>query len=169
MKIEKNKVVSVTYDLFSSGQGDEQKSHVESTDKENPLTFLYGAGSLIPAFEENLTGKQPGDTFEFEIPAAEAYGEKDEEYISQIPLKEFGEDVDLSMFKPGSQLKLVDQDGHDLFGKVLNMTNETVTIDFNHKLAGHTLHFKGEVIEVREPSQDEIAHGHAHGPGGVHH
>ncbi len=63
MKIEKNKVVSVTYDLFSAEKGEEQKSHVESTDKTNPLTFLFGAGSLIPAFEENLTGKQPGDTF----------------------------------------------------------------------------------------------------------
>lgn len=169
MKIEKNKVVSVTYDLFSAKEGAGEKSHVESTDKENPLTFLYGAGSLIPAFEENLSGKQPGEPFEFEIPASEAYGEKDEEYISRIPIKEFGEDVDLSLFKPGSQLKLVDQEGHDLFGKVLNMDNETVTIDFNHKLAGHNLHFKGEVIEVRDASKDEIAHGHAHGPGGHQH
>ena len=169
MKIEKNKVVSVTYDLYSVEKGEERKSHVESTDKSNPLTFLYGTGSLIPAFEENLSGKKTGDSFEFDIPASDAYGEKDEEYISKIPLKEFGEDVDLSLFKPGSQLKLVDQEGHDLFGKVINMDNDSVTIDFNHKLAGHDLHFKGEVIEVREASQDEIAHGHAHGPGGHHH
>lgn len=168
MKVEKNKVVSVTYDLFSAAKG-ENESHVESTNKENPLTFLYGAGSLIPAFEENLSGKESGDKFEFEIPAADAYGEKDEDYISRIPISEFGEDVDLSMFKPGNSLKLVDQDGNDLFGKVLNMDKETVTIDFNHKLAGQNLHFKGEIIEVRDASKEEIAHGHAHGPGGHHH
>lgn len=168
MKVEKNKVVSVTYDLYSAEKG-EEKSHVESTNREHPLTFLFGAGSLIPAFEENLAGKEPGDKFDFEIPAAEAYGERDKEYVSRIPLNEFGDDIDLSMFKPGNNLKLVDQEGNDLFGKVLNMDKETVTIDFNHKLAGHTLHFKGEIIEVRDASKEEIAHGHAHGPGGHHH
>ena len=168
MKVEKNKVVSVTYDLYS-GEGNDKEAHVESTDRAHPLTFLYGAGSLIPAFEDNLSGKEPGDKFDFKIQAAEAYGEKEKDYISRIPIREFGDEVDMNLFKEGNQLKLVDQEGNDLFGKVINVDNEFVTIDFNHKLAGHDLHFKGEVIDVRDASQEEIAHGHAHGPDGHHH
>jgi len=163
MKIEKNKVVSVTYKLEANPEGSEKK-HVETADAQNPLVFLFGSGGLIPAFEDNLSGLAKGDNFSFSINAADAYGEIIPDALVDLPIDIFKVDgvVDMGMLKKGNMIPMTDKDGNRLDGKVVDVTGESVKMDFNHPLAGHQLHFSGEVIEIREASEEELAHGHAH-------
>ena len=171
MTIEKNKVVSVEYTLtVKNGSGEE--SLVEKTDKAHPFVFLFGAGGLIPAFEDNLSGKKVGDGFDFYIKAAEGYGEHDAGHVVNIPIEAFkGEDgkVNTDEVAVGKTLPMIDNQGHRLQGLVQEVNEQFVRMDFNHPLAGQDLHFTGKVIEVREATAEEISHGHVHGPGGHHH
>ncbi len=170
MKIEKNKVVSVTYDLHSTSGEKTEKTHVESTGSNDPLVFLFGAGNMIPAFEKNLEGKSAGDSFEFSINSSNAYGENDADAIVNLPLDVFKTDgvVDLKLLQTGNIIPLMDNEGNKMNGKVVKVEAETVLMDFNHPLAGHDLHFKGHVTEVREASPEEISHGHVHSGHGGH-
>jgi FKBP-type peptidyl-prolyl cis-trans isomerase SlyD len=163
MKIDQNKVVSVTYRL-EANQAGEEKQHIETADADNPLTFLFGSGGLIPDFEENLMGLGKGDKFSFSIEAANAYGEFEEEALVEIPMDIFKVDgvIDMAMLKTGNVVPMTDSEGNRLDGKVIGISGENVKMDFNHPLAGHQLHFSGEVLEVRDPSPEELSHGHAH-------
>ena len=163
MKIELNKVVSVTYRLEANQEGKE-KVHIETAGADKPLTFLFGFGGLIPAFEENLSGKSVGDKFSFSIDAANGYGEIEAEALVDLPLDIFKVDgvVDVSVLKTGNIIPMSDREGNRLDGRVVGLNGDTVKMDFNHPLAGQHLHFSGEVIEVREASEEELAHGHAH-------
>jgi FKBP-type peptidyl-prolyl cis-trans isomerase SlyD len=164
MKIEKNKVVSVNYDLHSTSAEAKEKTHVESTGNDNPLVFLFGAGNMLPEFEKNLEGKSAGDSIEFSIHAGNAYGENDAEALAQIPLDVFKTDgvVDLELLQTGNIVPLMDNDGNRMNGKVVKVDEDTVLMDFNHPLAGHDLHFEVTVIDVREATAEEISHGHVH-------
>ena len=163
MKIATNKVVSVTYRLEANTEGSERQ-HIETAGTDRPLTFLFGSGGLIPAFEENLAGKIVGDSFAFSIEAADAYGVSEPEAIIDLPIDIFKVDgvIDVQMLRAGNVIPMNDREGNRLDGRVVSVGTETVKMDFNHPLAGHALHFSGEVIEVREASEEEIAHGHAH-------
>ncbi|HEX5003445.1 MAG TPA: FKBP-type peptidyl-prolyl cis-trans isomerase [Bacteroidia bacterium] len=163
MKITKNKVVSVTYSLDANTEGAE-KQHIETAGADRPLTFLFGSGGLIPTFEANLEGLTVGDSFTFSIDAAEAYGLSEPEAIIDLPLDIFKVDgvLDMSMLKTGNIIPMNDREGNRLDGKVVEIGTETVKMDFNHPLAGHQLHFSGEVKEVRDASEEELSHGHAH-------
>ncbi|MBK7182636.1 MAG: FKBP-type peptidyl-prolyl cis-trans isomerase [Bacteroidetes bacterium] len=168
MTIDLNKVVSVNYHLTIKGT----EEHVEQTSKENPFLFLYGTGGLLPDFENNLKGKKVGDSFDFFIDAVNGYGVRDEQHVVMIPIDAFlGEDgkLDEENVKVGVTLPMVDNEGNRLYGKVQEITAEYVKMDFNHPLAGQDLHFKGEVLEIREATEEELAHGHAHGPHDHHH
>jgi FKBP-type peptidyl-prolyl cis-trans isomerase SlyD len=168
MKIENNTVVSVNYNLSIKGTGEQ----VEQTSKEQPFVFLFGSGGLLPDFESNLSGKQAGDSFDFFIDAANGYGTRDEQHVVMIPIEAFqGEDgkLDDENVKVGVTLPMVDNEGNRLYGQVLEINAEHVKMDFNHPLAGQDLHFKGEVLEVRQATEEEISHGHVHGPHGHHH
>ncbi len=163
MKIDNNKIVSVTYRLEANTTGNE-KQHIETADAERPLVFLFGSGGLIPAFEENLAGKQKGDNFSFSIDAVNAYGEIENEALVDLPLDIFKVDgvIDMSVLQTGNIVPMTDRDGNRLDGRVLEIGDESVKMDFNHPLAGHQLHFSGEVMEVRDASEEELSHGHAH-------
>jgi FKBP-type peptidyl-prolyl cis-trans isomerase SlyD len=168
MTIQKNSVVSVNYNLSIKGTGEQ----VEQTSKEQPFVFLFGVGGLLEDFESNLIGKKTGDTFDFFIDHARGYGVRDEQHVVMIPIDAFkGEDgtFDSENIKVDVTVPMVDNDGNRLYGKVMEITSEHVKMDFNHPLAGQDLHFKGEVLEVRAATDDELAHGHVHGPHGHHH
>lgn len=168
MIIDMHTVVTVNYKLTNKTTGE----FVEETNSENPLVFLFGVGGIIPDFEMNLHGKTVGDTFDFAIEAANAYGNSSEENIVPIPTSVFkGEDgsIDTTQIFVGAIVPMTDNQGNHMRGKVVSMDDETVKMDFNHPLADQDLHFSGEVLEVRAATQDEIAHGHVHGPGGHHH
>lgn len=165
MKIDKHTVASVTYTLEVDGE------HVETADKSNPLTFLVGVGSMIPGFEQQLVGKEPGDTYDIAVSPSEGYGDPNPEAIIDLPKDVFKIEGELQedMMVVGNVIPLQDQQGNPMQGIVLEVGDDTVKMDLNHQLAGKSLHFTGEVLEVRSATKDEIAHGHVHGPGGHHH
>ena len=170
MKIGKNAVVSVDYHLTSS-IGGEPENLVEQTSVEHPFVFLFGSGSLLPDFEKNMIGKSAGEPFDFKITAESGYGLVQQDYIVKIDKSAFMVDgiFDSERVKVGNELEMNDADGNILVGLVMEITDAHVTMDFNHPLAGHDLHFQGKILEVREATADEISHGHVHGPGGHQH
>ena len=168
MQINSNTVVSLMYALTNDKTGEA----IETTDENNPLVFLYGVGAMIPDFETNLNGKKAGDTFDFSIGAALAYGLPSEEEIVMIPSNVFHDDkgnFDHAMFSVGTLVPMSDGQGHQLRGRILEITDEAVKMDFNHALAGTDLHFVGKILDVRSATEEEISHGHAHGPHGHQH
>ena len=172
MTIEKNKVVSVNYNLTSKKPGETQEQFIEKTDSTNPFVFLYGVGGLIAGFEANLIGKKVGDAFDFHIASADAYGDRNVENVATIPITAFHDEkgkLDHDMVKVGNVLPMTDHEGNRMQGTVEEITADHVRMDFNHPLAGHELHFQGTVTEVREATAEELAHGHVHGQGGHHH
>jgi FKBP-type peptidyl-prolyl cis-trans isomerase SlyD len=168
MKIDKDTVVSVNYLLTNKGTGEK----IEQTSKENPFVFLFGTGGLLEEFEKNLFNKVVGDTFDFVIDAEKGYGLRNDEFVANVPMDAFLDEqgnFDSESIKVGVTLPMVDNEGSPLYGTVLEITDTHVNMDFNHPLAGQDLHFKGEILEIRNATQDELAHGHVHGPGGHHH
>jgi FKBP-type peptidyl-prolyl cis-trans isomerase SlyD len=165
MKIEINTVPSVTYTLSVDGE------LIESTSSENPLVFLFGSGGMIPGFEKELEGLEIGDTYDFVVEPSEGYGDINPDAIIGVPLDVFKVDgeIDQNMMQIGNVLPMQDQNGMPMEGTIVSISEEEVTMDFNHMLAGKTLHFTGEIIDIRKAEEEEITHGHVHGPGGHHH
>jgi FKBP-type peptidyl-prolyl cis-trans isomerase SlyD len=172
MQIGPNTVVGVDYSLSTFDNDPANKSFVEKTTKESPLVFLFGAGNLLPEFEENLAGKTVGDSFDFMITPENGYGLASDENIVKLPKSVFapeGEELDTEVVFEGNRIPMTDNEGYRYMAKVVSISPEEITMDFNHELAGKNLHFTGTVVEVREASEEELAHGHVHGPGGHHH
>ncbi len=163
MKIEPQHVVSLTYDLYVDQDGTENL--VESATEEQPLTFLYGAGQMLPKFEENLSTLSTGDNYDFHLTAEEAYGEYDDEAVANLPLEMF-QGADLP--KVGDILPLQDNNGNRFQGQVVSVAEDSLIVDLNHPMAGQPLHFKGVILNVRPANEDELSHGHAHGADGHH-
>jgi FKBP-type peptidyl-prolyl cis-trans isomerase SlyD len=171
MIVENKKVVSVKYRLSSSKDKGEEK-FVEETGNDNPLVFLFGVGGLIETFENNLKGKKPGDKFDFHIESEKAYGTYDASKIVDIPMEVFLDKdgkLDTNVFKVGAIVPMSDDKGNHMRARIEKMGISHITMDFNHPMAGHDLHFNGEVMDVRDATAEELAHGHVHGPGGHHH
>lgn len=168
MSISKNKVVSLTYELREDSiSGD----LIEVVKAEQPFVFLFGAGGLLPEFESNLEGKVIGSTFDFQILAANAYGEFDDTAMEYVPKEIFMIDGKLAedLLVPDRVINLRDQDGHLVRARVAEVGEAEVLLDFNHPLAGVNLHFSGSILDIREATAEELEHGHVHGPGGHHH
>lgn len=165
MKIEKHTVASVTYTLRVDGQ------LVEETGTDNPLTFLAGVGMMIPGYENQLMGKKEGDAYDITVNPEEGYGEVDPKAIVDLNKDIFKVEGEIreDLLQEGKTVPMQDQNGNPLEGTIKSISDETVTMDFNHRLAGKTLHFTGEILNVRKATDEEISHGHVHGPGGHHH
>lgn len=163
MKITENMVVTVTYNLNANLPQQDQK-HIETADATQPLKFLFGIGMMIPGFEHGLEGKVKGDSFSFSINPEDAYGDTDENAVVNLPIEIFKVDdvVDFQILKVGNTLPMSDGQGNVMNGKVMSFDDKMVTMDFNHPLAGHTLHFTGEVMDVRVATPEELDHGHVH-------
>ena len=166
--IEKNKVVSLHYRLRKDNKEGEL---IEETYNADSMTFLYGVGGMIPKFEQELAGLKAKDTFSFAIEAKEAYGEFDESAIVDLDIDIFKVEgkLDENMMKVGAILPMSNAEGHKLDGKIKEMTDKSVKMDFNHPLAGQNLHFEGEIVTLRDASEEEIQHGHVHQEGAHHH
>ncbi|MEM0999837.1 MAG: peptidylprolyl isomerase [Bacteroidota bacterium] len=162
MEIKKNHVAVITYVLK-----DADGELIQETSKEEPFAFIHGTGQVLPAFDTNLAGKVAGDTFEFGLEVQDAYGDYDPSRIEQLDAKIFAE-APPEYIKVGVSLPM-EYNGHTVFGTIVEITDEAIKMDFNHPLAGKGLHFSGEVLDVRPATQEELAHGHAHGTGGAQH
>jgi len=160
MKIEKDMVVSVHYKGTLTENGEE----FDSSHGRDPLTFLVGHGQMIPGFEEEILGAEKGEKRTFSLEPDKAYGQHDPAGIQKVPKDQFPPDI-----KVGSVMSAEMQDGNQIPLTVVEIGDTEVTIDFNHMLAGKNLTFEVEIIDIRESSDEEKSHGHAHGPGGHHH
>ena len=160
MNIAANTVVSIDYTLRNDA-GDV----LDQSSPEAPLSYLHGHNNVISGLEHALLGKAKADRLEASIAPAEAYGEYDATLVQAVPRAMFQgvDDIDVGM-----QFQ-TQMDGGVQVVTVKEVNDDTVTIDGNHALAGQTLHFDVTVKGVREASQEELDHGHVHGPGGHHH
>lgn len=166
MKIETNKYVTLSYDLHV-GEDDEREL-MESATKEAPLEFIYGTNSMLQSFEDQIEGKNPGDTFTFTLTPEEAYGEYADDRVIELPKSVFqvNGEIDEEILFEGNTVPMMDSDGNKLMGSVVEIKDDVVSMDFNHPLAGETMHFTGSVIDVREATAEEIATLFAHDGGG---
>ena len=170
MAVEKNKVVSVHYVLHVDHEG--EKVIADRSEAEGPLQYIHGGGMLLPEFESNLEGLEKGDGFKFTIKAENGYGVRDDQNVAAIPLESFKDekgDIDQEMVKAGNVLPMVDENGHQFQGLIVEVKGDQVIMDFNHPLAGKDLYFSGQVADIRDATPEELEHGHVHGPGGHHH
>lgn len=154
MTIARNKVVAMHYTV-----SDTNGNELDSSAGGEPLVLLYGHGSLIPGLENALEGKSTGDKFNATIAAADAYGERYDELVQTVPKSMF-DSMEVSV---GMRFRASGQDGQQRSVIVLEVTDEEVVVDGNHPLSGLDLTFDVEIVAVRDASEDELAHGHAHG------
>ena len=166
LKMKENTVVRVHY----TGTLPDTGEVFDSSEGREPLTFLVGHGKMIPGFEEEMMGAILGERREFTLEAARAYGERDENAVMQIPRAAFDQLIASTGATLEVGMTLVAQMPHGPAPfLVVDLNDEIVTADFNHALAGKSLTFSVEIVELREATKEEIDHGHAHGPGGVEH
>ena len=154
-------VVSLHYTLK-----DKDGEVIDSSDGRDPMAYLHGADNIVPGLEKELLGKSVGDSIETVVPAAEGYGEREGPGPQPIPLSAFPEDAGL---KSGMQIAVQGPDGQPMPLWVIDIKDDQVMVDAEHPLAGVNLHFTVEITGLRAASEEEIAHGHPHGPGGHHH
>ncbi|PLX12955.1 MAG: peptidylprolyl isomerase [Marinilabiliales bacterium] len=123
---------------------------IEEINDSNPAEFVFGIGQLLPDFEQNLSGLNSGDEFDFSIKAENAYGPIDPYAIFDIPLDTFEVDgkIDEKMIQIGNVLPMTDNEGNKHHGKIIKILKDAITLDFNHPLAGENLNFVGKVISV---------------------
>ena len=159
--VEQDSVVSVIYTGTFSVSGDVFDTNIGS----EPLVFLVGHGNMIEGFEQEMLGAAIGESRQFTLTPERAYGNRDDDAVQPIPKSQFPEGMEL---EAGMVLGAQSEQGPIQFS-VVEVGEDTVTVDFNHQMAGHTLHFSVEVVDIREATSDELAHGHAHGPGHHHH
>lgn len=162
MALDKNDVVTLKYVLHTNDENGE-KVFVEETSNDNPLSFLYGVGMMIPKFEQEIQNLSTGDKTSFEIAPSEGYGERNPEAMTQLPMEMFqGQELP----PVGAVLPLSDNQGNNFQAMVLEVTPEAVVVDLNHPMAGRSLFFDVEILNTRPATEEELAHGHAHGADG---
>ncbi len=156
LEISKHSMVTLTYDLRID---DDQGEVVEQATTDRPLQFLYGAGTMLPKFESHLAGLKEGEPFEIRLSKNDAYGDVNEDAIVELPKNVFLVDgkFDDELIAVGNSVPMMSSNGQRLNGLVLEINDEAVKMDFNHPLAGEDLYFAGKVVEVREPSEEELA------------
>ena len=162
--VTKNVVASVHY----TGTMPESGEVFDSSEGRDPLTLLVGHGQMIPGFEEEIQGAKIGEKRTFTLTPDKAYGERQEEAMMKIPREEFSALEEEAKLEIGMTLVAQMQHGPAPF-TVTELTDDEVTADFNHKLAGESLTFAVEIIELRDADAEELSHGHVHGPNGHHH
>ena len=155
MKIGQNKVVEFCYELEVDGQV------VDKTTKERPLDYIHGTGCLLPKLEEHIEGMEAGAKFDVTLSPVDAYGEIDPSRIIDLPKAAFevNGEVREDLLVPGNTIPMLNGSGAVIPGVVLEVSEDSVKMDLNHQMAGKTLHFKGEILTVREATEKELTEG----------
>jgi len=155
MKIENNKVVSLTYELEADGKV------VDRVTKDKPLEYIQGMHMLIAKFEEAVASLEEGSTFDFTLSPADGYGDYDPKMKFDVPRTAFtiNGEIREDLMQPGRTLPMINSSGHVVNAVVCEVKEDGVTLDFNHPMAGKALHFKGEILSVRDATGKELAEG----------
>lgn len=160
MQVTQDAVVSIHYTLTN-----DQGVTLDSSAGGEPLAYLHGNGNLIPGLERALDGKSAGDKLQVQVVAADAYGELDPDLVQDVPRDAFRGIDDIQV---GMQFQAQSNHGPRAV-VVTKVASDVVTVDGNHPLAGQNLNFEVEIKDVREATEEELEHGHVHGPGGHEH
>jgi FKBP-type peptidyl-prolyl cis-trans isomerase SlyD len=155
-----NTVVSIDYTLTDS-----EGEVLDQSEPGSPLVYLHGADNIIPGLEEALTGKSKGDALKVVVAPEDGYGEYDESLVAEVERDRF---PDADKVELGDEFQANTPDGPRMV-TVIEIEDDSITIDANHPLAGETLHFDVKIVDIRVATAEEISHGHVHGPGGHHH
>lgn len=159
MQIEDNAVVTFHYTLTN-----DDGELIESSKESTPLAYIHGQGRIISGLESALEGRQTGDKFNVRLEPGDAYGERTDELVQTMPRSAFVDADDLDV---GMAFRALSEGGETIV-HVVNIEGDQVTVDGNHPLAGQALNFDVEVEDVREATEEELSHGHVHGPHGAH-
>jgi FKBP-type peptidyl-prolyl cis-trans isomerase SlyD len=157
--VQNDKVVSMEYTLHVDNQ------EIDSSKGQEPLQFLVGHGNIISGLEREMIGMKVGDSKDVVIAPAEGYGEFDEEAFMDVPRGAFPQDMPI---EEGAELTVKDDSGQSRYARIDAINGDNVTLNFNHPLAGDELHFNVKVVDLREPTAEELEHGHVH-QNGHHH
>jgi len=158
MQIGAKKAVTINYTLKNDAG-----EVLDSSEGKEPLTYLHGEGNIVPGLEAALEGKAVGDKVAVTLSPEQAYGQRDEKAIRNVPRRKLPK----GNVQVGTRFQMQTEAGV-VIGTVLALRGDYVTVDANHPLAGQTLHFDVSVVEIRDATAEELEHGHVHGPGGHH-
>lgn len=159
-KVQNNVVVLMEYTLHVDNQ------EIDSSKGQDPLQFLVGHGNIISGLEREMIGMQVGDSKDVVIQPVDGYGEFDEEAFMSVPRGAFPKDIPV---EEGTELTVRDDAGQARYARIDAIDGDNVTLNFNHPLAGDELHFSVKVVGLREPTEEELEHGHVHQGDGHHH
>jgi FKBP-type peptidyl-prolyl cis-trans isomerase SlyD len=157
--VEDGVVVSMEYTLHVDGE------LLDSSDGQGPLEFLVGYGNIISGLEEEMRGMKIGDSKDVVVQPKDGYGEFDDEAFMKVPRTDFPKDMPMEV---DAELTVRDDEGNARYARIDSVEEETVTLNFNHPLAGDELHFHVKVVALREPNAEELEHGHVHEAGHHH-
>lgn len=158
-KVEDGQVVSMDYTLKVDGEV------VDSSEGREPLEFLQGAGNIIPGLEKELYGMEVGESKQVTVEPENAYGPVYADAFVDVPRDAFPENIPVEV---GVELQVMGPDGQPLYARIAEVGEEVVKLDLNHPLAGKTLHFDVKIVGLRDATDEEKQHGHAHGAGHEH-
>lgn len=150
MKIRNQAVVHLHY-VMTLADGQE----IDRVNEENPFLFIYGSNQVFDALEKQLEGLEEGDSFDFDLEPADSYGDYDPQLIREVT-RESLKDAPAEYLEVGKTLPMLDSEGNTIFGVITAIDEEKASLDFNHPLAGNTIHFTGLVVEVREATKTEL-------------
>jgi len=157
--VQDGQVVSMEYTLRVDGEV------LDSSDDAGPLQFLAGHDNIVPGLEREMIGMKIGESKDVVVTPEDGYGEFDEEAFMDVPRSEFPSDMEI---EEGVELNVTDEDGQNQYARVESVTDDKVKLDFNHPLAGAELHFNVKVVALRDPTEEEMDHGHVHEAGHHH-
>ena len=157
--VEDGVVVSMEYTLHVDGE------LLDSSDGQGPLQFLAGYGNIIPGLEEEMRGMKIGDSKDVIVQPKDGYGEFDDEAFMQVPRTDFPKEMPMEV---DTELTVRDEEGNARYARVESIEGDSVTLNFNHPLAGDELRFHVKVVALRDPTEDELEHGHVHEEGHHH-
>lgn len=152
-KVTKDLVISMDYELTVDGE------MIDATETGEPLEFIQGYENIILGLEKAIEGMSLGDSKEVNVKAAEAYGEYDPDGFIEVPKAEFPEEIPLEV---GTEISVTNDDGEEMTAYLEEVSLESVTLNFNHPLAGKDLNFKLKIVGIREATAEELEHGHVH-------
>lgn len=152
-KVAKDLVVSMEYELTVDGEV------LDSTDAGDPIEFIQGYENIIGGLEKAVEGMAIGESKEVFVKAAEAYGEYDADGFVEVPKAEFPEDIPMEV---GVEISVTNDDGEEMTAYIEEVSVESITLNFNHPLAGKDLNFKVKIVAIREATAEELEHGHVH-------
>ncbi len=160
MQVKTNSVVHIDYTLTN-----DDGQVLDSSAGKQPLAYIHGHGNIIPGLEQAIEGKTRGDELNVTVTAEQAYGEHRSDLVQEVPRSAF---AGVDNLEPGMRFQ-AETDQGPVPVTVTAVTAATVTVDANHELAGQQLNFAVRITDVRDATEEELSHGHVHGPGGRQH